>query len=145
MATDRILPEADVLGGQVEAEVRAPSLTPPFPDVNADRIAPAERIGTLGVLGDTGGPESASRPPPLTGCPHPCPLQAAARRASAHSLTSAVITLEPAAAAACSERWAVMASAEAGAGAAIATGLAAAVAAHPAAARGAVSAALGAV
>ncbi len=26
MATDRILPEADVLGGQVEAEVRAPSL-----------------------------------------------------------------------------------------------------------------------
>ena len=144
MATDRILPEADVLGGQVEAEVRAPSLTPPFPDLNADRIAPAERIGTLGVLGDTGGPESASRPPPLTGCPHPCPLQAAARRASAHSLTSAVITLEPAAAA-CSERWAVMASAEAGAGAAIATGLAAAVAAHPAAARGAVSAALGAV
>ena len=108
-------------------------------------FAPAERIGTLGVLGDTGGPESASRPPPLTGCPHPCPLQAAARRASVHSLTSAVITLEPAAAAACSERWAVMASAEAGAGAAIATGLAAAVAAHPAAARGAVSAALGAV
>ena len=145
MATDRILPEADVLGGQVEAEVRAPLPTPPFPDPNADRIAPAERIGTLGVLGDTGGPESASRPPPLTDCPHPCPLQAAARRASVHSLTSAVITLEPAAAAACSERWAVMASAEAGAGAAIATGLAAAVAAHPAAARGAVSAALGAV
>ena len=130
-----------------KSKQRCVRLCPPLLFLIPMRIAlrPPSGIGTLGVLGDTGAPKSASRPPPLTGCPHPCPLQAAARRASAHSLTSAVVTLEPAAAGTCSKRWAVMASAEAGAGAAIATSLAAAVARHPDAALGAVSAALGAV
>ena len=54
VATGSLLPEADVLGGQVEAEVRAPLPTPPFPDPNADRIAPAEQDRHFGRAGRHG-------------------------------------------------------------------------------------------